>query len=277
MTSSPNTHVVVFPFMSHSHTFPLIDLSIALSRHQARVTIVTVPANSSFISPRIQTIPLISLADLHFPAIDGLPEACRCQNLSEIPSLQFFVSFLTATTPFNSSSNPWRIPATSLCASSLITFLVGTPAFAKTSAFQDWSSMPPALCHFSSPKPLWPMLITRLLLPLSLLLSTGFCRISAADVLDVNLSSNTDSNPFAKFIAEAGEAELQSWGVIANSFVELEIDFISPLESFYSKGAKIWCVGPTFLYGRESTTNHHKDDNSVSLMKWLDGRAAEAS
>ena len=101
--------------------------------------------------------------------------------------------------------------------------------------------------------------------------------LTAADVPDVNLSSNTDSNPFAKFIAEAGEAELQSWGVIANTFLELEIDHISQLESFYSKGAKVWCVGPTFLYGPESTTNHHKDDNSVSLMKWLDGRAAEAS
>lgn len=31
MASSPNSHVVIFPFMSHSHTLPLIGLSKALS------------------------------------------------------------------------------------------------------------------------------------------------------------------------------------------------------------------------------------------------------
>lgn len=105
--------------------------------------------------------------------------------------------------------------------------------------------------------------------------------VTAADVPDVSIPPNTDINPFSKFMAEAEEADLQSWGVIVNSFFELEIDHIPPLESFYSNGAEAWCIGPTSLYGQQTNaskdaTNHHNEDHTISLMNWLDARAVEA-
>ncbi|KAJ6406090.1 hypothetical protein OIU84_009752 [Salix udensis] len=61
-------------------------------------------------------------------------------------------------------------------------------------------------------------------------------------------SSNHDDPPMSHFLKEVVEADANSWGVIINSFEELEKDHIPSLESFYINGARTWCLGPLFLY-----------------------------
>ncbi|KAM7254202.1 hypothetical protein ACFE04_031884 [Oxalis oulophora] len=62
-------------------------------------------------------------------------------------------------------------------------------------------------------------------------------------------------------------ADLESWGLISNSFEELEGEYVSALESSDGDQEKVrvWCVGPFLLYDKTSEKNE-----SCPYIKWLD-------
>ncbi|KAJ6745274.1 GLYCOSYLTRANSFERASE [Salix koriyanagi] len=93
-------------------------------------------------------------------------------------------------------------------------------------------------------------------------------------------SSNHDHDPMSHFLKEVVEADANSWGVIINSFEELEKDHVPSLESFYMNGARTWCLGPLFLYekmeeGLEKSFNQNQDP-SVSAQ-WLNEQSTPDS
>nr|TKS04713.1 monofunctional riboflavin biosynthesis protein RIBA 3, chloroplastic [Populus alba] len=66
------------------------------------------------------------------------------------------------------------------------------------------------------------------------------------------------------------EADAQSWGVIVNSFEELEKTHVPSLESFYMDGAKAWCLGPLFLHDKsEGLEKSTAQKDSSTLTQWL--------
>ncbi|KAJ6697685.1 GLYCOSYLTRANSFERASE [Salix purpurea] len=82
------------------------------------------------------------------------------------------------------------------------------------------------------------------------------------------------------FLKEVVEADANSWGVIINSFEELEKDHVPSLESFYMNGARTWCLGPLFLYekmeeGLEKSFSQNQD-HSVSAQ-WLNEQSTPDS
>ena len=95
MPSPSSSHVVIFPFMAQGHTLPLLDLSKALSHRQINVTIITTPSNANSIAKTIANHPKISLVEIPFPIVDGLPK--DCENTSQLPSMEFHLPFLLAT------------------------------------------------------------------------------------------------------------------------------------------------------------------------------------
>lgn len=94
------------------------------------------------------------------------------------------------------------------------------------------------------------------------------------DDLPDGVVNATDLNdPFIKFLSEVGEADANSWGIIANTFEELERNHIPAFEAFYSvKGARAWCVGPLFLYGEQSS-KQSQWSSSAAITRWLNERA----
>ncbi|KAG5524761.1 hypothetical protein RHGRI_031432 [Rhododendron griersonianum] len=102
--------------------------------------------------------------------------------------------------------------------------------------------------------------------------------LTGADLPEgINTSHHDD--PYSQFLAEAAEAEINSWGVVVNSFLELEGNFVSPLESFYQNGAKAWCLGPLCLYDDSEECFHGSLDRHQHevIMKWLDEHTVPAS
>lgn len=69
--------------------------------------------------------------------------------------------------------------------------------------------------------------------------------LSTADL--PNSLRNMDGE-ISRFLLEAEKSDLGSWGVIANSFVELEKGYVGSLESLFGNETKVFCVGPLFLY-----------------------------
>ncbi|KAK9946750.1 hypothetical protein M0R45_012197 [Rubus argutus] len=87
------------------------------------------------------------------------------------------------------------------------------------------------------------------------------------------------NDPFSQFMFEIGEADINSWGVVVNSFEELESGTVSSFESFYENGAKTWCVGPLNFYDKvegsvtNSRTNkvpiNQQKNQALVLQQWL--------
>ena len=87
--------------------------------------------------------------------------------------------------------------------------------------------------------------------------------LNKGDIPDVLL--NADPNyPFVCLIMELAEADVNSWGVIVNSFEEIEGEYVGALESNYFNEAKTCCVGPLPLYDQLD------QELDASFIKWLD-------
>lgn len=95
--------------------------------------------------------------------------------------------------------------------------------------------------------------------------------LTKAELPEGVINATDVNDPFVEFILEVGEADINSWGVVVNSFLELERDHVPALEAFYEygAGAKAWCVGPLCLFNQQS-----KPDPFSTVMKWLNEEAA---
>ncbi|KAL5785826.1 hypothetical protein ACOSQ2_008218 [Xanthoceras sorbifolium] len=79
-----------------------------------------------------------------------------------------------------------------------------------------------------------------------------------------------DSN-ISQFFLEAERCDLESWGVIANSFLELESNYVATLNSLYGGSVVAWCAGPLFLYDQmEEGGDKTGPPSTSSWAQWLD-------
>ncbi|KAI7731160.1 hypothetical protein M8C21_006568, partial [Ambrosia artemisiifolia] len=81
------------------------------------------------------------------------------------------------------------------------------------------------------------------------------------------------SGPYFDFIFEAFSASANSYGMIMNSFYELEPLFIDYLNR--ESKPKIWCVGPLCLTEPLGMSDHKP--NGSKWMAWLDQKLAQGS
>ncbi|XP_058113885.1 scopoletin glucosyltransferase-like [Magnolia sinica] len=277
-------HVVIFPFMAQGHTIPLLDLSKTLSCKGLKVTIITTPSNYPFILQSTSNHPKIRAVELEFPIVQGLPKGC--ENTDQLPSMDFYLSFLRATKqlrrPFErllrEMSNGRDLP---ICVISDF-FLGWTLAACRgfdvpRLVFHGMGAFAMSVCKsvlVHSPQKHVSRDDESFSVP-SLPLTT---RLTLVDLPYMFANFNPTTDPLTQFAMEIGDLDLDSWGVIVNSFVEMEGDYVPALESFYRNGAKAWCVGPVLLYDEvEDTKQTRYDDGpnkypTAKCIEWLDKR-----
>ncbi|EEF46811.1 UDP-glucosyltransferase, putative [Ricinus communis] len=252
--SADQTHVVVFPFMAHGHTLPLLDLSKALSRQHIKVSIITAPGNAKSISDYVASYSLISLIEIPFPAVDGLP--ISCESTCQLPSMEFHLPFVQATKQLK---RPFENILQSMVDSH------ATPVRVISDFFLGWTlavcqsfGVPRLVFHgmgvlsMANSKSVW---LPGMNLPFTLTPSD----------LPETLNMQDHDNLLSQVI-EVGAADANSWVVVVNSFEELERSHIPSFESYYRGGAKAWCLGPLFLYDKMEDTNKK---TSFMLMQFL--------
>ncbi|PIA37045.1 hypothetical protein AQUCO_03100060v1 [Aquilegia coerulea] len=279
MASQP--HVVIFPYMAQGHTLPLLDLSKAFSRIGVKVTIITTPLNEPSIQTYITKNHHIHLKVIPFPCVDDLPKGC--ENTSHLPSMDFLVPFMYATKglqlPFHQvlqdmSNSDEGLP---LCVIS--DFFLGWTLDTCRSfeiprlIFHGMGVLSMAICktvwvhapHMTAASDSEPLHLPGLNLPFTL---------STAELPETLRTPNHDDR-FSKFVSEVGQADVESWGIIVNSFLELEQPHVKSFESFYQNGAKAWCLGPLLLYNElEKIPDQYP---TATCMKWLTEQAMPAS
>ncbi|XVE66806.1 hypothetical protein DITRI_Ditri08aG0109000 [Diplodiscus trichospermus] len=246
-----------FPFMAHGHMIPTVDLAKLFANRGVKSTIITTPLNASFLSETIQRSKEsgidIDIKTLKFPAVEaGLPEGC--ENVDMIPASQdgswvLLRNFLTATAMLQEPLEqllqeckpdclvadiffPWATDAANKFGIPRLVFQ-GTSFFSLCASECIWLYQPHRKVQSDSE----PFTVPNL---------PGDIKLTKKQLPDfIKQDIETD---FTKFTKAARESELKCYGLVVNSFYELEATYADHYRNVL--GRKAWHVGPVSLCNR---------------------------
>lgn len=277
MASQNQLHFILFPLMAPGHMIPMMDIAKLLAQRGVLVTIVTTPKNaqrfSKAINRAIEFGHQIQLLEIRFPSVEaGLPEGC--ENLDMLPSLNmatnFFVALSLLRQEVEQSLNEIK-PNPSCLISDM--GLPWTTQIAKK--FHIPRIVFHGTCCFS------------LLCSHNILVSKIRDNISSdteyfvvpglPDRIEVSKAQtsstmNVNSSALKDVTDQIREAEETSYGVIVNSFEELEPEYVKEYRK--AKGKKVWSIGPVSLCNSDNSDKAERG-NQVSIdqqycLNWLD-------
>ncbi|CAI9763203.1 unnamed protein product [Fraxinus pennsylvanica] len=247
LLSSDNSkpHVVLFPFMSKGHTIPLLHLARLLLDRGCEVTLFTTPANRPYIVHSLSGDD-ITIIDLPFPAdIPGIPTGI--ESTDKLPSMSLFLPFARATKlmqPHFEKTLQTLPHVTCIVSDQFLHWTVesATKLGIPRLGFFGMSNYANALSRDAAVNGL-----------LSLhesaderfnLTSFPWIKLTRND-FDDPFNKREPSGPLFDFIIETIIAMSNSYGLLVNSFYELE-----PLYVEYCNRVskpKAFCVGPLCL------------------------------
>ncbi|CAN4107739.1 unnamed protein product [Withania somnifera] len=269
-------HFFFFPLMAHGHMIPTLDMANLVASHGVKVTIITTTLNESVFSKAIQRNKQagneIDIRLIKFQAVEnGLPEGC--ERLELVPSDKLLNNFFMATVmmqePFeqllhecrpncivsdmflpwtNDSADKFDIPRLVFHGTSYFTLCV-TDSIKRYKPFKNVSSdshtfVVPNLPH--------QIKLTR-------------TQLSPFDLVE-------EEKRMPPMIKEIRESGLKGYGIIFNSFYELEPDYAEHYTNVL--GRKNWAIGPLSLCNRDTEDKAARGKKSTiderECMKWLD-------
>ncbi|KAL2345129.1 hypothetical protein Fmac_006414 [Flemingia macrophylla] len=268
-------HFVLFPLMAPGHMNPMMDIAKILVHRNVIVTVVTTPHNaarfSSIFDRYVEFGFQIRLVQLQFPCIEGgVPDGC--ENLDMIPSLGMAASFFNATRLLQQ-------PSEKLCE----------------------ELIPPPSCIISDMcLPYTSHIAEKLNIPrISFVGVSCFCLLCNHNIRICNATESltSDSEYFVlpgipdkieTTIAQAGlklnekfkdihsevlAAEMTSYGIVMNSFEELEPAYARDYKKV--RGEKAWCIGPVSLINSDHLDKAQRGRGSIDVshsqhINWLD-------
>ncbi|WMV52094.1 hypothetical protein MTR67_045479 [Solanum verrucosum] len=255
---------------------PMIDMARLFAERGVKVSLVTTPHNASrfaTIINRAKEIGLdIELIQIPFPSEEvGLPVGC--ENLDSVPSRDLIRNFYTA---LNMLQNP------------LENFLQDQntpPSCIISDKCLSWTSQ--TARKFNVPRLVFHgMCCFSLLSSHNLMLHRPYLKVKS-DMerfvvpglpLRVEIAKNQLPGSFVQLPdlddirGQMQEAESSAYGVVVNSFAELEHGCVEEYEKAINK--KVWCIGPVSLCNK-NVMDMYQRGNKPSIddkqcLKWLD-------
>ncbi|KAH7553496.1 hypothetical protein JRO89_XS12G0018800 [Xanthoceras sorbifolium] len=269
-------HFVLFPHMAPGHMIPMIDIARLLAQRGVIITIVTTPHNAArFEKPLARAIDsglLIRLIQLQLPwAEAGLPEGC--ENTDLLPSLGLAVNLCSATEMLQEPVEK------------LFDELKPQPNCIISDMYLPYTA------HIAS----------KFNIPRIGFHGVGcFCLLCLHNIHISNVieSINSESEyvvipnlpdkveftkpqidiaphpQFKAFGEKVHEAELATYGVIVNSFEELEPAYVKEYSKV--KDGKVWYIGPVSLYNKDYLDKAQRGKTAsideYQILKWLDSQ-----
>ncbi|XP_009616185.2 UDP-glycosyltransferase 73C4-like [Nicotiana tomentosiformis] len=272
-------HFVLFPYMAQGHMIPMIDIARLLAQRGVIITILLTPSNANrfntVIARAIETGLKIQVIDLYFPSSEaGLPEGCEnCDMLASIDMMKNFflaaqmlesqvVDLLQELNPLPSClisdmCFPWttnvakninipRIVFHGMCSFSLLCL----------HNLREWKVLENVNSdneYFSVP---------------------GFpdkVELTKAQLKTLVDPSNSE---WEEFLGKQKKAEDEAYGIVVNSFEELEPEYVKALKN--AKGKKVWTIGPVSLCNKEKQDKAERGSKASidehHCLKWLDSK-----
>ncbi|KAK7267815.1 hypothetical protein RIF29_20494 [Crotalaria pallida] len=271
-------HFVLVPLLAQGHMIPMIDMARILAQQGVLVTLVSTPQNASRFKDTIYRaaksgLP-IQLLQIPFPSQQvGLP--LECENLDTLPSRNLLRKFYNALDmlqePLEHYLQNHETPPSCIISDKCLSW---------TSTTANNFNIPRLVFHGMS--------------CFSLLCSNNI------KLNNTHLSVNSDSEPFlipglpqrieitraqlpGTFVAlpdlddyrdKMREAEMSAFGVVVNSFEELEHGCAEEYQKAMKK--RVWCMGPVSLCNKESLDMFERGNKSSIeeklCLEWLNLR-----
>ncbi|KAL2344775.1 hypothetical protein Fmac_006060 [Flemingia macrophylla] len=271
-------HIFFFPFLAHGHMIPTIDMAKLFAEKGVKATVITTPMNAPFISKAVEKAKSTSDKNsIHIQTIDfpceqaGLPQGC--ESTDAVPTVDMIQTFFTATAllqePFEKlllDQRPDCVVAGMFfpwATDSAAKFGIPTLGFHGTSLFSLCAMACVALYDdASSDHSDSPFVIPNF---------PGEIEVSRSRARPFMKSKEARTGAW-KLVEEARESELRSYGVVVNSFYELEKVYAD----YYRKvlGRKAWHVGPLSLCNRNSQEQANRGKEASidehECLKWLE-------
>nr|ARM65438.1 glycosyltransferase 5 [Aloe vera] len=263
--------MIFFPFMAQGHILPMVDMANLFASRGVQAAIFTTPGNASVIQPSISDTQ-VQLLIVPFPSHPQIPPGC--ENASSLPSLEmrqaFFLAIADLREPFRQTVQEFRpdcivtdmfLPWTVDVAADLnIPRLVfhGTNVFSRCciDSFDRHN-----LAVQENPED-------------QLVIHPGLPH--EIKLLRSQLDSSRTSHPSRAALFKAmRESESRSYGVVVNSFYEVEPDYADHYRSVLGK--KSWHVGPVSLCNTDAFERGNKAAiDQENLVSWLETKASRS-
>ncbi|XP_062025274.1 probable UDP-glucosyl transferase 73B6 [Rosa rugosa] len=281
--SHDSVHIFLFPFMAHGHMIPVSDMAKLFASHGVKITIVTTPQNAIRFAQTTQSRKPSSGFDIQIKAIEfpseeaGLPKGC--ENLDSLPLPELANKFFKATRLLQAPIEELLKEFKPTCLVADMFFPWATEAAAKF-------GIPRLVFHGTSFFSLCASECVRLYEPYNTVSGEtdpfvipnlpGEIELTRSQVPD--FMKNNVLNDLTQLLKEAKESELKSYGIVVNSFYELE-----PVYADYYRnglGRKAWHIGPVSLCNRETEEKVQRGlEASIDeheCLKWLDSKKPDS-
>ncbi|KAG5062723.1 hypothetical protein AAZX31_02G099300 [Glycine max] len=269
-------HIFFFPFLAHGHMIPTVDMAKLFAEKGVKATIITTPLNEPFIYNAIGKSKTngnkIHIQTIEFPSAEaGLLDGC--ENTESVPSPELLNPFFMAT-------HFLQEPLEQLLQKQLPDCIVADMFFPWATDSAAKFGIPRLVFHGTS---FFSLCVTTCM-PFyephdkyassdsdSFLIPNfpGEIRIEKTKIPPY--SKSKEKAGLAKLLEEAKESELRSYGVVVNSFYELEKVYADHFRNVL--GRKAWHIGPLSLCnkdaeekarrGKEASIDEHE------CLKWL--------
>ncbi|KAG1367941.1 UDP-glucose flavonoid 3-O-glucosyltransferase 7 [Cocos nucifera] len=271
-SSTGPLHMLFFPLMSPGHMIPMVDMARLFATRGVRSTIVTTPVNAANLGRTVDAsaargLPL-SLHVIPFPDPAATGLAPGQENLSAVPTAHFN-TFVMALFHF-------QPPLAALLRDLRPDALVSDSLFPWTAALALELGIPRLIFHGAGAFPLF--VLSNLVNYLPLDPSTdSFTMNDLPHPIRLHRNGLPELVDNFFMLKLLGEAEAKSYGVVVNTFYDMEPSYVDYYKNKNHQGIKAWCVGPVSLLCRAAEERAKRGETPAErdrVLSWLDSKPA---
>ncbi|XP_059447526.1 scopoletin glucosyltransferase-like isoform X1 [Corylus avellana] len=273
-------HILFFPFMAPGHMIPMTNMAKLFAARGVKATIVTTPLNVPFVSRTIERIEThgsatakVDIQTIKFPVEKaGLPEGC--ENSTSLTSHEMVKIFMKSLSMLQQPLElllhdadclvadmffPWATDAAAKFGIPRLVFN-GHSFFSMTA----WESVTRYEPHKKVLYDSEPFLIPNF--P---------AEIKLTSMQLPSLFGEEVETDFTKMFKDAEEANMRSYGLVVNSFYELEPAYADHYRKVL--GRKAWHIGPVSVCNKQEAQDKAQRGNESSVdehecLKWLNAK-----
>ncbi|ONH91694.1 hypothetical protein PRUPE_8G130700 [Prunus persica] len=277
--SHEQLHIFFFPYMAQGHSIPLIDIAKIFASHGVKSTLITTPLNAPLFSKAIQSSKelgfKIELIVIRFPTEEvGLPPGCESTNLATTKEMK--EKFFRATTLLRPQLEQILDQQRPHCLLADTLFPWATDVAAKF-------GIPRLIFHGTGFFPLCASLSVILYEPHLKVSSDSEVFTLPNFPVEIKLTGSQIpaflkkkvETEFTKLFEASKACEERSYGVIVNSFYELEPVYADHYRKVF--GRKAWHIGPVSLCNKAALDKAEMRGMEASLdehecLNWLNSK-----
>ncbi|MCL7023308.1 hypothetical protein MKW94_020361 [Papaver nudicaule] len=281
-------HILMFPFPAQGHILPLLDFVHQLAIRATSTTTITIlvtPKNLPILNPLLIQYPsIVQTLVLPFPTHPGSLIPPGVENVKNLPPLYFIPMIKTMSKLYNpildwfrSHSSPptciisdFFLGWTQNLASQLgIRRIVFCPSGALTlSIFSSlWRDLPtPAYDGNNSGEDHTNALVSFPKVPGCPTYPWWQLSPLYRDYVNGGSSNSGD----LELVRREFLANVESWGMVFNSFQELEGIYLDHMKQAYFGNKRVWAVGPLSKPGPNERSGTSTDETCTDIFAWLD-------